>query len=271
MHMAGNRLLMFARKPAPVQATWLAYCSTTGLDTIDYRLSDPFLDPLENGDSHYAEQTLHLQSYWCYQPIGTEPDVTPLPALKNGWITLGCLNHFAKVTEPVITAWRQILLALPQSRLIIHADEGAHRSLFLQQLEGIEPHRIQFVGKLRFEKYMAVYQEIDIALDPMPYSGGLTTIEALWMGVPLVTLAGQTAVGRGGLSLLSQLGLTDLVGRAPAEYVGIATRLAGDLPRLVELRETLRARMQSSPLMDAPRFARQMEEAYRLMWRNWCR
>jgi len=273
MHMAGNRLLTFARKPAPVQVTWLAYCSSTGLNTIDYRLSDPYMDPPERDDSLYSEQTIRLpETYWCYQPIGKEPAINPLPATEQGFITFGCLNNFAKITHPTRATWKKILHALPTSRLMIHAAEGNHRLQFLDEMEGagIHAQRIQFVKNLPFESYFDSYHQIDIALDPFPYGGGTTTCDALWMGIPVVSLAGERAVGRGGFSLLSNLGLADLVGHDPDAYVRIALDLANNLPRLTELRATLRNRMQASSLMDAPRFTRHMEAAYRRMWQKWC-
>jgi predicted O-linked N-acetylglucosamine transferase (SPINDLY family) len=273
MHMADSRLLVFARKPAPIQATWLAYCSTTGLGAMDYRLSDPYLDPVEEGCCAYSERTIRLaETYWCYQPTGEEPVVNLLPVLEKGFITFGSLNNFAKVTESTAAAWGRILQSVPQSRLVIHAHRGEHCRRFLQAMDrrGIEAQRIQFVGKRPMKEYFGLYHGIDIALDPAPYGGGTTTCDALWMGVPVVSLAGQTAVGRGGLSLLSNLGLPELVGRSAEQYVQIAVRLAGNPARLATLRATLRQRMLASALMDAPRFARNMEAAYRTMWRNWC-
>ena len=271
MHTEGNRLLVFARKPAPVQATWLAYCGSTGLDTMDYRLSDPFLDLPDGDDSFYSEERVRLpETFWCYQPTGMEPERNFPPVLEKGFVTFGCLNNFCKVTEPTLASWGRILLGVAQSRLVIHAPEGSPRQRLLKAMEksGIEAQRIEFVGKLPMAEYFGLYHGIDIALDPFPYGGGTTTCDALWMGVPVVSLAGQTAVGRGGLSLLSNIGLPELVGHSEDEYVRIAVNLAGDLPRLAELRATLRQRMQASPLMDAPRFARNMEAAYRTMWRK---
>lgn len=274
MHMAENRLLVFARKPAPVQATWLAYCSSTGLNTMDYRFSDPYLDPETRDETLYSEQTIRLpETYWCYQPTGIEPETGLPPSSKNGFITFGCLNNFAKVTSHTILTWIKIIQVVPKSCLLIHAAEGSHRLRFLGEMErsGIDAQRVQFVGKLPIKKYFGFYQEIDIALDPFPYAGGTTTCDALWMGVPLVSLAGETAVARGGLSILSNLGLEELVAWDSDQYIQIAVNLAMNLPRLIELRKTLRSRIQESPLMDAPRFARQMEAAYRMMWRKWCR
>jgi predicted O-linked N-acetylglucosamine transferase (SPINDLY family) len=273
MHMGNNRLLVFARKPAPVQVTYLAYCDTTGLGTMDYRLTDPYLDPPGQPTALYCEQSVYLpETYWCYQPAIEAPPAQALPALKAGRINFGCLNNFCKVNPLVLDAWSRLLQAVPQSRLILHAQPGSHRDrvrTFLAQ-QGIAAERLLFIGLLPMVEYFGVYQQIDVALDPFPYGGGTTTCDALWMGVPVVSLAGQTAVGRGGLSIASNLGLPELVAHNSAQYVRVAAELAQDLPRLAALRADLRKRMQASPLMDAPRFARNVEAAYRRMWRQWC-
>ena len=274
MHTDNSRLLVFARKPAPVQATYLAYCSTTGLDTIDYRLSDPYLDGPEGDESFYSEKTIRLpQTYWCYESIIAPPQVGPLPALARGVITFGCLNTFCKVSEPAFEAWAEVLGAIPNSQLLLSADEGSHRQRVQQRLErnGIEPSRVQFASRTSLENYFDLYRRIDIGLDTFPYGGGTTTCDALWMGVPVVSLVGTTAVGRGGLSILSNMGMPELVARSEEEYVQIAGTLAKDLPRLSNIRTMLRERMEQSPLMDAPRFARNIEAVYRDMWRVWCK
>jgi len=273
MHMAHNRMLIFARKPAPVQVTYLAYCSTTGLDTIDYRLSDHYLDPPGANESVYSEKTLRLpETYWCYQPGRACPEVRQVPALTQGYITFGCLNNFCKVNEPTLATWARILLATPNSRLLLHAGEGAHRLVVQERLrrEGIEPQRVRFSPSVPSPEYFSLYHNIDLALDPFPYGGGTTTCDSLYMGVPVVSLVGKTGVGRGGLSILSNLGLPELAVRSEDEYVHLATTLATDLTRLCDLRSTLRRRMEQSPLMDAQRFARGIEAAYRDMWRTWC-
>ena len=273
MHMADNRLLVFARKPAPVQVTYLAYCGTTGLNTIDYRLTDPYQDPPGRFDQFYSEQSIHLpKTLACYQPIGQTPCANRLPALKAGYVTFGSLNNFCKVTAATLAAWRKLLQEVPQSRLLLHSQVGKHRdqvsSFFAEQ--DISPDRLMFVGKVPMAEYFGIYERLDVALDPFPYGGGTTTCDALWMGVPVVSLAGQTAVGRGGVSILSNVGLPELVADDAKQYVDIAVELAQDLSRLSELRASLRDRMQASPLMDAPRFARNVEAAYREMWRRWC-
>jgi predicted O-linked N-acetylglucosamine transferase (SPINDLY family) len=169
-------------------------------------------------------------------------------------------------------AWRRLLQATPESQLLLHAHSGCHRDRvreFFAQ-EGVSPERVTFVNNVPTAEYFDIYQRVDVALDPFPYGGGTTTCDALWMGVPVVSLAGQTAVGRGGLSILSNIGLPELVARDTEHYVRVAVELANDLPRLSHLRATLRERMRASPLMDARRFARNVEAAYREMWTRWC-
>ncbi|MGA2440074.1 MAG: tetratricopeptide repeat protein [Tepidisphaeraceae bacterium] len=273
MHMAKNRLLVFARKPAPVQATYLAYCSTTGLDAMDYRLTDPHLDPLGMNDAFYREKSIRLpETYWCYPLDEQRPQVSPPPALSSGEVTFGCLNNFCKVSPGALDLWTQLLRATPKSHLILFASAGSHRQRVRDLLEhqGIDPRRLNFVDSVPLPQYFSRYHQIDIGLDPFPCNGGTTTCDALWMGVPVITLMGRTAVGRGGGSVLRNVGLPELVAETPAQYVQIATDLAGDLSRLAELRRTLRPRMLASPLMDGPRFARNIEAAYRQMWGNWC-
>lgn len=270
MHMAGNRLLAFARRPAPVQVTYLAYCSTTGLETMDWRLTDPFLDP-PGTDGFYTERSYRLpRTYWCYQAPPEAPEIALLPAEMSGHITFGSLNNFCKVSRPAMETWAKILLALPTSRLILHAHEGVHRRRtkdFFASL-GVSPDRIEFVGFEPMERYLKQYHRIDIALDSFPYAGGTTTFDALWMGTPVVTLNGQTAVGRGGVSILSNLGLAEFVAADQEKYIEIALQLASDPDALKALRRSLRQRMCQSPLMDAGQFARDIETAYKKMWQD---
>lgn len=270
MHAARNRLLVFARRPAPVQATWLAYCSTTGLDAIDYRLSDPYFDP---PGTQYAEHTIRLpRTYWCYPAPDEAGDVGPPPALAAGHVTFGCLNGFAKVSDPALAMWARVLRKMPGSRLLLHAPEGGARRRVLSIFDraGVTSDRVAFVARMSTVDYFARYGEIDVALDPFPYAGGTTTCDALWMGVPVVTLAGATGVGRAGVSVLTNVGLPELIATSEDEYVRIAATLASDLPRLTSLRASMRSRMGNSPLMDAVAFARDIELAFRQMWRAWC-
>jgi protein O-GlcNAc transferase len=271
LHMAQNRLLTFAQRPAPVQATFAGYPGTTGLRAIRHRLTDEFLDPIGRSGP-YTEESLRLPSFWCFLPRGDEPDVGPLPAAATGRLTFGCLNNFCKVTAPTLQLWSQVLRAVPDSRLLLLAATGDHRTRTLALLarDGIHADRVEFVPRLGHREYMATYQRIDIALDTLPYQGHTTSCDALFMGVPVVTLIGQTVVGRAGLSQLSNLGLTDLITHSDAEFVAVATRLARDLTRLAELRATLRSRMQASPLMDAAGFTLSIENAFQSMWRTYC-
>jgi predicted O-linked N-acetylglucosamine transferase (SPINDLY family) len=273
LHMADNRLLVFARKPAPIQLTYLGYCSSTGMSAMDYRFSDPHFDPPDTDLSCYAEQTWRLpRSYWCYRPEAPTTEPTTTPARDNGFVTFGCLNNFAKVSTPALNLWAQILRAVAGSRIVIHSPPGLHQERVLQRFElgGVQRCRIDFVGKQPWDAYTGTYSRIDVALDSFPYGGGITTCDALWMGVPVVTLSGQTAVGRGGRSILSNLGLPELIAFTSDQYVQIAIELSGDLDRMDHLRGGLRARMLDSPLMNAEAFARDVEAAYLRMWRAWC-
>jgi predicted O-linked N-acetylglucosamine transferase (SPINDLY family) len=272
LHMSRNRLLVFARKPAPVQVTWLGYPSTTGLSAIDYRLSDPFLDP-PGTDPPYVEKTLRLpHSYLCWRWNGAKEEISPLPMLVNGYVTFGSLNSFSKVGPEVLAVWARILKNVPNARLILRcpAGETSHRVRTHFASHGVSPDRLELRPMSPWAEYVEQICRQDICLDPFPYPGHTTSCDALWMGVPVVTLAGATAVGRGGVSLLSNLGLLELIAADAEQYVRIAVSLAGDVKRLAELRSTLRQRMERSPLMDAPKFARNLEAAYRQMWRAWC-
>ena len=274
VHTGRNRLLVFARKPAPVQVTFAGYPGSTGLTTIDYRLTDPYLDPTDMDESLSSEQTVRLpHSFWCYDPLDcADLPVTPLPAQSNGFLTFGCLNNFSKINDAVLRLWARVLHGVTSSRLLLLAPEGDHRQHTLDMLgqEGVARERIEFVAHQPRRKYLELYHRIDLGLDTLPYNGHSTSLDSFWMGVPVVTLVGQTIVGRAGLSQSMNLKLPELIAHTPENYVQVATDLATDLPRLSELRSTLRARMEQSPLMDASRFARDIESAYRTMWRHWC-
>jgi predicted O-linked N-acetylglucosamine transferase (SPINDLY family) len=269
---AGGRLLAFACKPAPVRATFAGYPGTTGLPAIDYRLTDPYLDPPGENDRWYTEESFRLpHSFWCYAPAET-PAVNSLPALTNGHVTFGSLNNFPKVNAPMLRVWSAVLRAVERSRLILLAPEGSSRRRVLDvtEGEGISRDRVEFASRLPRPRYLEQYLAIDIALDTFPYNGHTTSLDSLWMGVPMVTLAGPTAVSRAGYSQLCNLGLSDLAARSAEEFVDIAAALARDLPRLATIRASLRPRMQRSPLTDAIGWTRGIEAAYRSMWRQWC-
>jgi protein O-GlcNAc transferase len=272
LYTAGNRLSLFARKPAPVQVAYLAYPGTSGLKTMDFRLSDPYLDPADSDLAGYTEKTIRLpHSYWLHQP-GPSPDVAPPPSAATSQITFGCLNNAAKISQPALDLWADLLSRVPNSRLLIHSASTDQQSSILAHFtrRGIGQGRIEFAPRVPWPQFAETFRRIDIALDPFPFGGGVTTCDTLWMGVPVVTLSGATAVGRGGRSILSNIGLPELIANSPAQYVQIAADLAANPARLTELRQTMRDRMKSSPLMNAAQFVREIESAYRQMWQQWC-
>jgi predicted O-linked N-acetylglucosamine transferase (SPINDLY family) len=276
-HMARNRLSVFARRPAPVQVSFAGYPDSTGLEAIRYRISDRWLE----GEGKMQAAACRLQddscvflldSFWCYLPSETDLVVNDLPAKRDGCVTFGSLNNFGKINSLVIELWARLLGQVAGSRLVLLSPMGSHREHVLEIFgrKGIGPGRVEFLTPRPRREYLELYHLLDIALDPFPYGGHTTSLDALWMGVPVVSLAGSRPVSRAGLSQLSNLGLSELVAFAEDEYLSIATGLTGDLPRLAELRRTLRSRMENSPLMDAPAFTRNIETAYRAMWQDWC-
>ncbi len=275
MHSKDNRLLAFARKPAPVQVTYLSYPGSTGLTAMDYRLTDQYLEPTGCAEEQfYVERSIRLpETFWCYQAPFDIPLVKKLPAASAGHITFGCLNNFGKVSEPALLAWLRLLQFLPESRLLLSAKRGRHRDRVRQLFAAndVSPERVRFVDRLGMIDYFRIYDSIDVALDPFPHCGGTTTCDALWMGVPVVSLIGKTAAGRGGWSILSNAGLPELAAKDTSDYVQRALALANDQSRLNDLRATLRKRLRESPLMDVSRFTRHVEAAYRSMWHAWCK
>jgi protein O-GlcNAc transferase len=265
MHMANGRPKVFAAKPAPIQVAWLAYPGTTGIPEMDYRITDPWLDPPGTGDAHYSETSFRLpDTFWCYDPMMPDLAPNPLPALAAGRVTFGCLNNFCKVTDGTLARWGRIMARVANSRLILLAPRGQARLRVLDILgrHGIAADRIEFAEFKPRHAYMQTYHRIDICLDTLPYNGHTTSLDALWMGVPVITQVGHTVVGRAGWSQLNNLGLADLSTFDEAGFIGLAVQLASDLPRLAQLRQTLRQRLEASPLMDGKRFARAMEAAF---------
>ena len=276
-HTADHRLLLFARKPAPVQGTYLGYCDTTGMSAMDFRLTDEHADPVGLTEHLHSERLVRLPgSAWCFRSPEDAPEVAPAPVLRAGHVTFGCFNALPKTSPATLALWAEILRASPKSRLLLKAatlrDASAQRCLRAAMTEaGIGPDRVDFLGPtLTNPAHLADYARVDIALDTFPYHGTTTTCDALHMGVPVVTLAGKTHAARVGVSLLMNLGLQELIAGGAEDYVAIALALAADVPRLLALRTTLRARMAASPLQDAPGFARNIETAYRQIWRGWC-
>ena len=258
VHTANNRLLVFARKPAPVQATYLGYAGNTGLDTIDFRITNARLDPPDPAPSGHSEKPALLTgSYLCYRPRAAVGDIVPPPALKNGFVTFACLNATEKLTPSAFDLWIEILRAVPGSRLILYVISNVFRRRIQSRFaaSGIAPQRLEFVAKQSFRNYANTLNRADIALDTFPYGGGITACDALWMGLPNVTLIGNFPVGRMCYSILYDVRHTEWAAPTPGEYVQIAAALAADLPRLAQIRANLRTEFESSPVMNAPAVA----------------
>lgn len=269
-HSANNRLDIMALQAAPRQASWLGYVNTTGLPVIDYRLTDAVADP-PGMEPHYSESLLRLpDAFFCYEPPALAPAIGELPALASGQITFGSLNSPAKISEEVIALWAAILLRVPNSRLILvgkpFADEFIkNRYLARFADHGVEAQRLLPTPTLPLAEYLQLYNRIDIALDPFPHNGHTITCHTLWMGVPVITLAGNRYASRMGATVLTGIGLPELIAQTPAEYLELAADLAQDLSRLAALRRTMRDRLQHSVLCDTPRFAKNFLTAIRTM------
>jgi protein O-GlcNAc transferase len=274
-HTAHNRLPVFAWKPAPVQIAWLGYFATTGLAAMDYILADRWVLPPEE-EGGFVERPWRLpDSYYCFTPPDTPVDVNSLPSLQNGYITFGCFNKLTKVNERVIACWARILQATPGSRLFLKSKALGNPSVAADYRErfvrhGIESGRLRLEGASPREAYLAAYHAVDIALDPFPFPGGTTSVEGLWMGVPVLTLTGDRFIGHQGETILQSAGLPEWIAENEDDYVAKAAAFASDPEQLAVLRAGLRDQVLASPLFDAPRFARNLEEALRGMWRKWC-
>jgi predicted O-linked N-acetylglucosamine transferase (SPINDLY family) len=274
LHMEGQRLLAFALKPAPVQVNFIGYAATSGLRAIDYRLTDRYLDPAGESDPFNTEKLVRLpHCFYCYVADGDEPEPAPPPCETNGFITFGSLNFPPKISEPAMDLWARCLDAVPKSRLMLVTHTNDHETHFGSAFasRGIDPARLEIVRPQPRLDYLRLYHRIDIALDPFPYNGGVTTCDALWMGIPVVTLPGETSLSRAGLSLLSNLGLQELIATSGEDYLRIVTDLAADHQRLAAYHATLRARMRLSPITDAVTFTREVEAMYRALWCTHCR
>jgi len=273
-HAAANRLAMFCRKPAPIQANMVGYFNTTGLATMDYRITDEHMDPVGQTEQYHTESLVRLPaSCWCYTADDEAPDVSEAPALKNGYVTFGSLNKIIKVSEPCARLWASVLEAVPNSRLLLSVAAADAGGVVRKRLEsyGLPSDRLVIVDKTRSRRdYLNRFAEIDIALDTWPFNGITTTCDGLWMGVPCVSMTGQTSVSRAGKSILHAAGLGELAAGSPEAFVRAATGLACDPERLRELRRSMRDRLAASTLMDHRGFARKLESAYRQMWRAWC-
>jgi predicted O-linked N-acetylglucosamine transferase (SPINDLY family) len=273
-HVGVLRLGVFARQPAPVQASWLGCLGSTGLTRIQYRLTDARADPPGAADRLHTETLVRLpHSLWCYRPAHAQAQATERPGARTGHVTFGSFNHAPKISATARRLWAEVLRRAPRSRLLLAGvPDGRARRNLLEDFAaaGVEDSRLTILPRMTFAEYLRQFDAVDLAFDSLPYGGGTTTFDALWMGVPVLALAGERSVSRSAASILSGVGLHDWVSASPEEYVRRALAHAADSARLDDLRATLRARLRDSPLMDEAGFARDMEAVYRAMWRAWC-
>ena len=274
-HTVMNRLLTFARKPAPVQVTWLGYLNTTGLTSMDYRLTDAYLDPPGATERYHTETLYRLANASCFAPFSTSPEIRVHDVQRDHGIVFGSVNQWSKVNDDVRAAWCEILRAVPDARLVVVA-RGAQNPTFAADIQaafagrGVDPARISVRPTMALAAFLEFLQELDVALDPFPYAGGTTTMHCLWMGVPVITLAGAIAFARNSVGPLLEMGLGSLVVASPTEYVRAAVKLANSPRQLAQARSGLRERMRSSALVEQKSFTRHIEAAYRDMWRRYC-
>lgn len=275
-HTAHNRLPLFAWKPAPILVSWLGYFATTGVATMDYLIADPWTLPASE-EGNFTERIWRLpETRLCFTPPNITITVSPTPALINKDVTFGCFNNLAKMNDAVVALWARILAAVPNSRLFLKSPQLKETSVRRSVIERFAAHevdanRLILEGPSPRADYLATYQRVDITLDPFPYTGGATTAESLWMGVPVLTLSGKSFLSRQGVGLLMNAGLPDWIATDPDDYVDRAVSQAGNLQSLSELRQGLRQQVLVSPIFDAPRFARHFEAALRGMWHQWCK
>ncbi len=269
-HTAFNRLAVFARRAAPVQISYLGYPASTGLATMDYRITDAVTDPPVPADGWHCERLLRMpDTQWCFRPFGTPEVAGPLPARDAGFVTFGSFNNLTKASDTLLGSWVQILVKLPNSHLRVTRVRSMQRASEIIALfgkSGVAPERIECVPYSSDPPYGLQFAGIDIALDNYPYNGVTTTCESLYVGVPVISLHGRNGVSRSGLSLLGTLGLGELVASTPAQYVEIALKLGSDLSRLEQLRGSLRSRFEQSPLRDERGFAANFERLLRAAW-----
>jgi predicted O-linked N-acetylglucosamine transferase (SPINDLY family) len=273
-HSGAFRLGVLAQQPAPVQASWLGYLSTTGMRRVHYRICDGHSDPERLTDAFHTEILARLpHSQWCYRPFIEDVSIPDPPSKRNGFVTFGSFNQVAKLSSGIRSLWADILKRVPDSRLVVAGvPDGPARDGLLADLQraGISAARIATLPHAVLHDYLSSIGGVDIALDSTPYSGGTTTCDALWMGVPVVALQGSRSISRSAASILSTVGLAGWIAATPEDYVRLAVQFARDRALLAELRRSLRQKMRLSPIMDEAAFVHDLESAYRAMWRAWC-
>jgi predicted O-linked N-acetylglucosamine transferase (SPINDLY family) len=278
-HTAYHRLYMFGRKPAPIQMTTIGMPTTTGLSAIDYRITDAYMDPPGMTEHLHAEKLLRILSHWCYRPSDEAVDllVAETPALKNGFLSFASFNAFGKINTRVFKLWGRILQAIPNAVLYVATGAKEGDRIMAARIKktckscGIPLRRLRLMPRKTFKDYCEFHQEIDIVLDAFPYTGATVTAHALWMGVPVITLAGPSPIHRSATSMMNSVGLPEFVAQSQDEYLEIAKHWAADIEGLAEIRRNLRPKMQASPLMDGARVTRDLEEKLRQVWQDWCK
>ena len=277
-HTANNRLKILAYKPAPIQISWLGYPNTTGMDAVDYHFTDNIADPTDsNADDLHSEMLIRLDNgFFCFQPFEFAPEVSLLPFLKNDHITFGSFNNLSKTTPDVIKCWSEILHGIPEAKILLKSrplgdKKTKEKYLELFEKQGVSSSRVELYSNLpKIKDHLELYSKVDIGLDPFPYNGTTTTCEALWMGIPVVTIMGDRHAGRVGASIMNQIGLRELlVAENEKKYIKIAVSLANNINKLSEIRKNLRKTMLNSPLCDAQSFANKIEKAYLKMWEKY--
>ncbi len=275
-HTDNNRLTMFAGQPAPVQTSYLGYPNTTGLQSIQYLITDQHCDPAPEMDAYYSEKLCRMPGpFFCYQPPSTSPPVSLTPALKNGYITFASYNNLAKIGEDVVKLWSNVLKAVPDSRLrfqCLSLNDPPTRARFehLFATYEIDTKRIDFTAAKDFDTYLSGHADVDIVLDTFPWNGHTISCHALWMGVPVITLAGNRHSSRMGVSILTNLDLNDCIANSESEFIAAAKLLTQDTQQLARLRQELRPRLQASKLCNSQEFTQNLEQQYRRVWRKWC-
>jgi protein O-GlcNAc transferase len=275
-HTSGNRLDVMAMKPAPIQITYIGYPNTTGLKQIDYRITDALCDPLDTTQKH-TEKLIRLPNcFLCYTPPLNSPPVSPTPCLTTGVITFGSFNNLGKINDDVLKVWCHILRRIPNSKMILKCKPFASKTVQVRtwskfEANGINHNRVVLLGlQAMSNDHLKTYDHVDISLDSWPYAGTTTTCEALWMGIPTITLKGQSHCQNVGVSLLTQLGLEELIANSEEEFINIAVNLATNIPKLAQIRDNMRPRMLQSPLCDDASFIKHYEKTLRGLWLTHC-
>jgi predicted O-linked N-acetylglucosamine transferase (SPINDLY family) len=272
-HTGLNRLRTFARKPAPIQASWLGYPGTTGLTAMDYYLADPLFLPPGDFDRHFTEKLLYLHAFAPFQPHPAAPPVNDLPALRTGFLRFGSFNRLGKITDASIRLWSQLLLALPSATMLLAgvAPDERHNSLLSRIMaNGVTSDRLSFHPRCGMDEYLALHHQVDLCLDTTPYTGGTTTCHALWMGVPTLTLAGATPASRQSAANQEMIGLVGFCARNPVEFVERGVYWSTHLAELADVRAQLRTRWEQAPAHQTDLTAEVLKCALRQMWRRWC-